>query len=322
MYILVALQSLVGYNLYAVKSFRYLAVLAAVLAFFLAVLGSWVRINGAGMTCPDWPLCNGSLVPRFAGGVIYEWSHRFIALIEGFILIGAVATGVRIRKEIRGVKPVLIILGIVFFVQIMLGGITVQLSNRPDSVVYHWAAAMALLATLTTLATLAIVRPSKNLRFTPLAALLACTALAGLAAMCAGAYVSSSGAGLACAGLPGCGASFWGIDLLQHAQMMHRFLAAIFLAVAVVATTAAVRNGGRSAVAAGIGAFLLLVQISLGFANVAYFLPIGLREAHAANAAATFLAFVIASVLEALDAGAPKHVDDASYADSLQSAII
>ena len=302
------------------KSFRYLAVSAAALAFFLAVLGSWVRINGAGMTCPDWPLCNGSLIPRFEGGVIYEWSHRLVALIEGFILLGAVVAGFRIRKQIRGVTPVLATLGIIFLVQVALGGITVQLSNRPDSVVYHWVAAMALLATLTTLAALAILRPTSKLAFTPRVGWLALTAIVGVATMCAGVFVSSSGAGLACSGIPGCGTQFWGADVLQHAQMLHRLLAASFFVIAVCATILTVRRGGRSAIAASIGSVLLLVQISLGFANVVYFLPIGLREAHAANAAATFLAFVIASVLEALDAGTPKGIHNASYPNPLQGA--
>lgn len=301
------------------KSFRYLAVSAAVLAFFLAVLGSWVRINGAGMTCPDWPLCNGSLIPRFDGGVIYEWSHRLVALIEGFIVIGVFVSGFRVRKQIRDVSPVLIILGIIFLMQVALGGITVELANRPDSVVYHWGTAMALLATLTTLATLAILQPSRALRFTPVCAALATAALAAAIATCAGAYVSSSGAGLACSGIPGCGNSFWGSGPLQHAQMLHRGLAALFAVVAIAATATAWRKGARSsAVAASIGVALLVVQIVLGLANVVLLLQVDLREAHAANAAATFLAFVVASVLEALAAGAPKQVEDASYRDSMQ----
>jgi heme A synthase len=309
------------YNLNAVKSFRSLAVAAAALAFFLAVLGSWVRINGAGMTCPDWPLCNGSLIPRFDGGVIYEWSHRLVALIEGFILIGAVICGFRVRKSIADVSPVLGVLAVVFLLQVALGGITVQLSNRPDSVVYHWAAAMALLATLTTLAVLSIIQPSTKMRLTPVTIALSVAALTCVAAMCAGAYVSSSGAGLACVGIPGCGNSFWGSDLLQHAQMIHRGLAAVFFVTALIATgyTTFARRGSAAATAAGIGFVLVLVQISLGFANVLALLPIGLREAHAANAAATFLAYVIAAVLDALDAGAPNRLGDAAFNDSPRS---
>jgi len=173
---------------------------------------------------------------------------------------------------------------------------------------------MALLATLTTLATLSIVRPRTPLRLTPLTGRFSLTVLAAFATMCAGVYVSSTGAGLACLGLPGCGASLWGLDPFQHAQMLHRFLAsALFVIAALTTALAFVRQRGRSAIAAGIGLALLFLQIALGFANVAAFMPLGLREAHAACAVATFLAFVVAALLDALDAGPAKRTGDASF---------
>jgi len=129
-----------------VKVFRGFAVAAAVLAFAIAVLGSWVRINGAGLTCPDWPLCHGALVPSLEGGVILEWSHRLIAFIESFVVLGAIVTGWRVRREIAGVSGTLAALGVVFLVQVGLGGATVLLSNSPPSVALHWGTGMALAA--------------------------------------------------------------------------------------------------------------------------------------------------------------------------------
>ena len=81
-----------------VRMFRAFSLAAAIAAFALAVLGSWIRINGAGMTCPDWPLCHGAVVPVLDGGVILEWSHRMVALLEGVLLLGAIVAGWRARR--------------------------------------------------------------------------------------------------------------------------------------------------------------------------------------------------------------------------------
>jgi len=156
------------------KFFRIAAGAAAALAFALAVLGSWVRINGAGMACPDWPLCRGKLVPELIGGVVLEWTHRAVALTVGFVIIAAFIAGWRVRREIAGVAATLVALVAIFVLQVAVGGITIHEANSPRSVVLHWAVAMALLATLTVLALLAFLAPRAGTRFhggTPVPAL-------------------------------------------------------------------------------------------------------------------------------------------------------
>ncbi len=285
--------------------FRAFSLAAAIAAFALAVLGSWIRINGAGMTCPDWPLCHGAVVPVLDGGVILEWSHRMVALLEGVLVLGAIVTGWRARREIAGVTPILWALGGIFVAQVALGAGTVAVANSPWSVVAHWGMGMLLLAVLTALAIVAVIgpRPYAKPAQNGLFPLLALTAAGAFIAMCAGAYVSSSGAGLACSSLPGCEPGSWnGASPGEGAQMAHRVLAGIFFLVATVVaywaslgTTARVRSAALCAYA------LIVLQVMLGMANVVWQLPLGLREAHAANAAATFIAFVCAIVFAALD---------------------
>ena len=54
--------------------------------------------------------------------------------------------------------------------------------------------------------------------------------------------------------------------------------------------------------AAALAAYALIVlQVMLGMANVVWQLPLGLREAHAANAAAAFIVFVCAIVFASID---------------------
>jgi heme a synthase len=292
-----------------VRTFRAFAVGSAVLAYALAVLGSWVRINEAGMSCPDWPLCHGALVPSFAGGVIWEWLHRLVALLEGLLLIGVLFAGWRVRRRIAGVGPALVLLVAIFLAQVAVGGATVHLGNSPNSVVLHWGIAMALLATLTVLAVLSVLAPAPAARRPradgSLAMALAVAAFAAFVTMCIGAYVSSSHAGLACSTFPSCDGSLLGQTGAQVAQMVHRLAAATFFIVALLATWQAVRNGSapvaRFAVA---GLLLTVLQIGLGIANVLLAMPMPLREAHAGNAGLTFLTYVIAATLAAIGANA------------------
>jgi heme A synthase len=302
--------------------FRAFSLAAAIAAFALAVLGSWIRINGAGMTCPDWPLCHGAIVPVLNGGVILEWSHRMVALVEGVLLLGAIVTGWRARREIAGVTPILMALGGIFVVQVALGAGTVAVSNSPWSVVAHWGMAMLLLAVLTAQAIVAYVQPVPGRRpaQSGLFVLLALTAAGAFVAMCAGAFVSSSGAGLACSSLPGCESGSWaGTTAAEGAQMTHRILAGIFFLVAtVVAYWASLGTTPRVRNAALLAYGLIVLQVMLGMANVVWQLPLGLREAHAANAAATFIVFICAIVFAAIDGTVrePAHLRNTAQVQS------
>lgn len=52
---------------------------AAVLTIGLITYGAWVRVSGAGLGCPDWPLCEGVIVPELEGDTAIEFGHRVYA---------------------------------------------------------------------------------------------------------------------------------------------------------------------------------------------------------------------------------------------------
>jgi cytochrome c oxidase assembly protein subunit 15 len=275
-------------------------------AFGTILLGSWTRINGAGMTCPQWPACPLDSV------TLWEWTHRLFAVLLVPLVVAIVVSAWRARAKAPATTPVAAGIVALFIVQALLGAATVHLANSPMSVVLHWGTGMAFIATLVAMAILASPEPKQfslgaSRLETALFGALAGTALLAFVTMCVGAYVSSSGAGLACISIPGCSGNVVVYTPGQFVQMLHRFIAGATLLIAtgttVLAWTRAASVRVRAVTTVGLG--LVFVQVLLGLLNVVMRLPMDLREAHAANAALVFLAFVVATIFAALDARAP-----------------
>lgn len=291
------------------KTLWRLSIAAAIAAFGEVMLGSWTRIQGAGMTCPDWPHCDGRWIPSLGGGTVWEWTHRVSALLLSVFVAGIIAVAWR-RRKAPLIGPAMAAVSALFVFQVVLGAATVRLSNSPASVVWHWGTAMAFIASLAMLGIFAQANASGRVRHggeqgvhTTAFLVLALTASIAFVTMCVGAYVSSSGAGLACLSIPGCSGGVVVYTPGQIVQMVHRLLAAATLLSAAGACAAVwVWNcDARVRVTASAGLALVFVQVLLGLLNVAFRLPIDLREAHAANAALTFLTFVGAATFASLD---------------------
>jgi heme A synthase len=287
------------------------ALAADALALMTLVLGSWTRINGAGLTCPDWPLCHGRILPSLADGTLWEWTHRLLATSLAAAMLAIVAIAWKKRSRSPFITPTLATIISLFLLQIVLGAQTVWLSNTPLSVVLHWATAIALIAALSAMAIFAAacdevparIRDASRASRIQLAALVT-TAAAAFVTMCIGAYVSSSGAGLACLSIPGCAGNVVVYTPGQFVQMVHRIAAGATLlsAVAAFAVAWGYAASARLRVAVTLGVTLIFLQILLGLLNVAFRLPSDLREAHAVNAALLFVTFFMGSMFAMLDA--------------------
>jgi protoheme IX farnesyltransferase len=132
-----------------VTRFQRLAAATVVTTFLLVTIGVVVRATDSGLGCPDWPFCYGQLLPPSGDGKAWiEWTHRTVAAVIGFLIVGLAAIAVLDHRHRRSILwPSLVAVALVGF-QAWLGRETVRLGNSGESVTAHFAAAMALMGIL------------------------------------------------------------------------------------------------------------------------------------------------------------------------------
>ncbi|MEO0601597.1 MAG: COX15/CtaA family protein [Myxococcota bacterium] len=261
----------------------------------LVVFGASVRVHGAGLACPDWPLCFGQVVPALDFSVGLEWGHRVLA---GGISLGFVALGglvFRFREELPRFVPVLWgVAALVLAVQIVLGGLTVLELLAEWTVTSHLLAGNTFCVLLFLLAVSVSDAPSSE-RPAVGPALRVTAVLVGLMVpvqIALGGLVSSSYAGMTCPGFPACYGDVWFPTLSgpMGLQVMHRIGAWTLLGLAVVqagvAWTAPRPVRTRSLVLLG----LVLAQGVVGALNVLWLLPVEVTLLHSLGANLTALA--------------------------------
>lgn len=122
--------------------FSYAFFAMALLTLFLMALGSATRVMNAGLSCPDWPLCYGELIPKDQMNlqVFLEWFHRLIASSLGLLMMALVGATWRWKSQLPKWVPVVttLCLGLIIF-QGVLGGLTVTQLLRFDIVTAHLA---------------------------------------------------------------------------------------------------------------------------------------------------------------------------------------
>ncbi len=300
---------------------------SAIITFLMIVDGAITRVSESGMGCgTSWPDCNGLLVPDFTRiDTVIEFGHRMLAGLVGlFVLALLIRAFQRHRHDSRRFYPAIVAICL-YVLQVILGALTVKLSNQWLSVAPHLANSMFLLGTL-----LVAWVYSRYEGKSPLSPALSPTQaggkgvrtdsdsglesggisltgalLATLLALCVallGAAVAGTFATKACVGWPLCTGEIWPADQggLQILNMTHRLFAGA-LGVVLVYLLIRSRKASplvRQAIYMALGAYLIQAAIGALVALVdpssAGFLVV-VESLHVAFAAATWSMMVLVS---------------------------
>ena len=313
------------------KSLFIATVLSVVLTFIVVVLGAYVRLSDAGLGCPDWPGCYGDLLvpgghaeiaqaneaypdrPLHQGKAWKEMVHRYVAGFLGLLILFLTIQSWR-QKQHR-VSTTFLLAAVIF--QAALGMWTVTLLLKPVIVTAHLLGGLTILSLLYWLVLQQTRgRPAMNeQKFLP-------WAFAGLIVVTAqitlGGWTSTNYAALICPEFPTCRAGEWwpetnfaegfrlwrglGVDyeggVLDAAgrsaiHLSHRVGAvATLLVVGAVCLRAILLHGGVLRTAAMATIIVLLLQLSLGVANILFVLPLPVAVAHNGVAALLLLCMV------------------------------
>ena len=313
--------------------FKRIAYIATVLTLCVVVLGAYVRLSDAGLGCPDWPGCYGTLTVPQSSEALEEahltypdspveqekaWKemiHRYLAGILGLFVLALFVQAWRERDRIN-VSPWLptVLIGIVGF-QAILGMWTVTMLLKPAIVTMHLMGGMTTLAMLTWVTHRHWGEVSANFLVSRNARLLVRFAIVILLLQIfLGGWTSTNYAALACTDFPKChgawvpemdfaNAFHWFRELGENTegkpmalpayvaiQWIHRVGALItFLYLGLVGLYLLKQVQLRNV--ASMMLVLLVIQVSLGVANLLLHLPTALAVAH--NMVAALLLMIV-----------------------------
>lgn len=236
------------------------------LLFLLLVWGNLVAGLKAGLACPDWPLCHGTVLPPFRWDIYMEYMHRIIGGVTSLFLV--ILSYQRFRAYRGYVKLVPLMIVLLLLLQIVLGGIVVLLELPVDLTTYHFANAIIIFSLTVYIAFYDGEKRKPHFSVGGYKGIFFLLGILVFVQAVLGAYVRHSGSGLACPDFPTC-LGYWippqltGI-ILNH--FAHRAVAYIItLTVLVLLVSSYTTNGLRTyRRVLLILICLIAVQISLG----------------------------------------------------------
>ena len=187
----------------------------------LLLWGNMVSGLGAGLACPDWPLCFGSFFPEINFPIFMEHGHRVLGLFVTIFF--ALLARKRLKFYKGGYKLIPILCSILLAVQIIAGALVVILQLETNITTFHFANAIIIFILIYIMCSytdsdqlkLINIFNKKNLPYLILF-------LFVYWQLVLGAYVRHSNAGLACPDFPRC-LGYWLPPYLSKTVFVHLF---------------------------------------------------------------------------------------------------
>lgn len=126
--------------------FQSVSVATAASVYVLIVLGGVVTSTGSQLACPDWPLCNGRVIPTFTTPIIIEYTHRVWTLVVTALVIATTILAWRNYRWANKITKLATLTLILLWGQVILGMVTVDSGAVPAVVTSHLALATLVFA--------------------------------------------------------------------------------------------------------------------------------------------------------------------------------
>jgi len=137
---------------------QYLALATLIVLYSLMFIGGYVSAAGLGLTCPDWPLCPGGILP--SEEYLIEWTHRLVAATTGALVIATMVVSLINKNSDLKIKVTSSLATVLVITQIVLGAVVIDLKLQAVLVAIHLGIGVLLFA-LVLLTTLFAFRISK-----------------------------------------------------------------------------------------------------------------------------------------------------------------